>query len=227
MIIMTQGLKAQWLIFRKMRKKVQMCEKCPDFIKYSWRDAMAKPNRSVLRSKSMLRKAYIELSTEKDASKITVVDVVNRADLSRNTFYAHYPDVNAIAEEIENEFIQKFNLYLDQTLFSQKLNHPLPLLRRFEQFIRSDEEDCRMLVYTQNYPVFLEKLKKLFIDRLVANIDDEPIRDKYGFLVFVHVLVSGLIELYTLYLKSEIDLSLAQINEEINKMFLAGIPLYQ
>ena len=187
---------------------------------------MAKPNRSVLRSKSMLRKAYIELSTEKDASKITVVDVVNRADLSRNTFYAHYPDVNAIAEEIENEFIQKFNLYLDQMLFTQKLNHPL-LLRHFEQFIRSDEEDCRMLVYTQNYPIFLEKLKKLFIDRLVTNIDDEPIRDKYGFLVFVHVLVSGLIELYTLYLKSEIDLSLAQINEEINKMFLAGISLYQ
>lgn len=224
MIIMTQGLKTQWLIFRKMRIKAQMCEKCPDFIKYSWRDAVTKPNRSVLRSKSMLRKAYIELSTEEDASKITVVDVVNRADLSRNTFYAHYPDVNAIAEEIENEFIQKFNLYLDQTLFSQKLNHPLPLLRRFEQFIRSDEEDCRMLVYPQNYPVFLEKL---FIDRLVANIDDEPIRDKYGFLVFVHVLVSGLIELYTLYLKSKIDLSLAQINEEINKMSLAGIPLYQ
>lgn len=120
---------------------------------------MTKPNRSVLRSKNMLRKAYIELSTEKDASKFTVVDVVNRADLSRNTCYAHYPNVNAIAEEIENEFIQKFNLYLDQTLFSQKLDHPLPLLRRFEQFIRSNEEDCRMLVYTQNYPVFLEKLK--------------------------------------------------------------------
>ncbi len=45
--------------------------------------------------------------------------------------------------------------------------------------------------------------------------------------MFVHVLASGLIELYTLYLKSEIDLSLMQINEEINKMFLAGIQLYQ
>ncbi len=30
-----------------------------------------------------------------------------------------------------------------------------------------------------------------------------------------------------MYLKSEIDLSLAQINEEINKMFLVGIQLYQ
>ena len=58
-----------------------------------------------------------------------------------------------------------------------------------------------MLARTQNYPFFLEKLKNLFIDRLI--------------------------ELYTLYLKSEIELSLAQINEEINKMFLAGIPLYQ
>lgn len=84
-----------------------------------------------------------------------------------------------------------------------------------------------MLVHTQNYSIFLEKLKRLFIDRLVANIDDEPIRDKYGFWVFVHVLASGLIELYTLYLKNEIDLSLPQINEEINKVFLAGIHLYQ
>ena len=99
--------------------------------------------------------------------------------------------------------------------------------KRFEQFVLSGEDDCCMLVRTQNYPFFLENLKKLFIDRLIANIDDEPIRDKHGFLVFVHVFASGLIELYTLYLKSEIDLSLSQVNEEINKMFLAGIRLYQ
>ena len=86
----------------------------------------------------------------------------------------------------------------------------------FEQFVLSGEDDCCMLARSQNYPFFLEKLKKLFIDRLIANIDDEPIRDKHGFLVFVHVFASGLIEL-----------SLAQVNEEINKMFLAGIRLYQ
>ena len=70
MIIMTQGLKAQWLIFRKMHKKVQMCEKCPDFIKYSWRDAMAKPNRSVLRSKSTLRKHTLSYPQKKMRRKL-------------------------------------------------------------------------------------------------------------------------------------------------------------
>ena len=29
----------------------------------------------------------------KDLSKITVTDIVNRADINRATFYAHYPDV--------------------------------------------------------------------------------------------------------------------------------------
>ena len=180
---------------------------------------MVKPNRSVLRSKNMLRKAYIELSTEKDASKITVVDVVNRANLSRNTFYAHYPDVSAIAEEIKNEFIQKFNLYLDQTLFSQKLDHPLPLLKRFEQFILNDEDDCRMLVHTQNYPIFLEKPGRQYRRRTQPR----------------QIRLSGLCprprqrpdRAVHLCMKSEIDLSLAQINEEINKMFLAGLRLYQ
>ena len=101
---------------------------------------MVKPNRSVLRSKNMLRKAYIELSTEKDASKITVVDVVNRADLSRNTFYAHYPDVNARVSPYGV-------LVLSKPTSAQLLSQSLLLLcgtrerlRRMEQKTASMEE---------------------------------------------------------------------------------------
>ena len=47
------------------------------------RHGQAKQKRASLQKHAA--QAYIELSTEKDASKITVVDVVNRADLSRNT----------------------------------------------------------------------------------------------------------------------------------------------
>lgn len=188
---------------------------------------MTKLNRNALRSKRMIRKAFVELSAEKGTDKISVIDVVNRADLSRNTFYAHYPDVQAIAEEIENEVIDRLNLYLDQEMANHTLEHPMPLLRRFEQFVQGDEEEFQLLVHTQHYSVFLEKLKGIFFDRLIAYIDDTPIRDKYGFLVFARVMASSVVELYTQYLKKEIDLSLKQINEEINRIFLAGVVLYQ
>lgn len=188
---------------------------------------MAKQYRNALRSKRMLRKAFVELSAEKEADKITVIDVVNRADLSRNTFYAHYPDVKAIAEEIENELIDRLNLYLDQEIASHALEHPMPLLRRFEQFVLGDEEEFQLLVHTQHYSEFLEKFKGIFFNRLIDYIDDTTIRDKYGFLVFIRVVASGVVELYTQYLKKEIDLSLKQINEEINRIYIAGVVLYQ
>ena len=55
----------------------------------------------------MIREVYTQLLKEKDLSKITVTDIVTRADLNRATFYAHYPDVRGVTEEIEDEIIEK------------------------------------------------------------------------------------------------------------------------
>ena len=42
--------------------------------------------RSAIRSRRMIREAYTVLLKEKDLSKITVTDIVNRADINRATF---------------------------------------------------------------------------------------------------------------------------------------------
>lgn len=52
-----------------------------------------KQNRSSRRSRRMIRQAFEERLREREFSKITVIDIVERADLNRPTFYAHYPDI--------------------------------------------------------------------------------------------------------------------------------------
>jgi len=52
-----------------------------------------KENRNARRSRQMIREAFEELLEEKGFHKITVTDIVARADLNRSTFYAHYPDI--------------------------------------------------------------------------------------------------------------------------------------
>lgn len=47
--------------------------------------------RSAIRSRRMIREAYTVLLKEKDLSKITVTDIVNRADINRATFYVNEP----------------------------------------------------------------------------------------------------------------------------------------
>ena len=52
-----------------------------------------KPDRRTARTKKMIYNALSELLTEKELHKITVQEVVDKANLSRGTFYKHFFDV--------------------------------------------------------------------------------------------------------------------------------------
>ena len=57
--------------------------------------AEKKEYRSAVRSRRMIRQAFMDLLHEKPLEKITATDIIRRADINRSTFYAHYPDVGA------------------------------------------------------------------------------------------------------------------------------------
>lgn len=63
--------------------------------------------RSSIRSKNLIKKALAKLLNEKDLSKITVSDIIREADISRGTFYAHFPDVAGVVEQIERRSLRR------------------------------------------------------------------------------------------------------------------------
>ena len=54
--------------------------------------------RSSSRSKLLIRNALVSLMQEKPFEKITVTDIVKRADINRGTFYAHYKDSRQVLD---------------------------------------------------------------------------------------------------------------------------------
>jgi AcrR family transcriptional regulator len=58
------------------------------------REAPASPktDRRIQRTETLLRKALVDLILEKGYDAITVQDLLDRANLGRSTFYAHYRD---------------------------------------------------------------------------------------------------------------------------------------
>ena len=87
-----------------------------------------KENRSARRSRRMIRQAFEELLQQREFSKITVIDIVERADLNRSTFYAHYPDIYGIVDEIQEEIIQRNMELFRQLEFRNILKDPRPYL---------------------------------------------------------------------------------------------------
>ena len=61
--------------------------------------------RSAIRSRRLISAALVDLLLKKPLDKITVTDVVNRAEVNRGTFYAHFVDIPAVLQHlIESTF---------------------------------------------------------------------------------------------------------------------------
>ena len=63
-------------------------------------------DKRIRKSKKALREALVELLREQPFDRITVTELCSRADVSRITFYAHYEDKYALADEISCEMLQ-------------------------------------------------------------------------------------------------------------------------
>lgn len=61
--------------------------------------------RSSIRSKVMIKEALLSLMLEKPFDKITITDIVTRADINRGTFYAHYDNTSDVLKSISTSLL--------------------------------------------------------------------------------------------------------------------------
>lgn len=87
-----------------------------------------------------------------------MTDIVTRADLNRATFYAHYPDVRGVTEEIENEIIAKMLEVLEEFRYTSFFRNPAPLLLKLSRYLEADADFYRTLVRVNGSEIFMEKL---------------------------------------------------------------------
>ena len=67
-------------------------------------------NRSSIKTRVLIKSTFAEmLSEKKEINKISVTELVKRADINRGTFYSHYDDVYSVAEDYENDAMDVVN----------------------------------------------------------------------------------------------------------------------
>lgn len=74
-------------------------------------------DRRVQRTRQLIENAFIELTIKKGYEKVTVQDIVDRANVGRATFYAHYQD----KEDLFARSIQRFFDFLTQELARENI----------------------------------------------------------------------------------------------------------
>lgn len=180
-----------------------------------------KEYRSAVRSRKLIRQAFFELLKEKSFEKITVTDIVKRADINRSTFYAHYPDVMGVIEEISDEILEYTQEFMDGVEFSDFFENPLPHLKNIIKVAEDNMELYRLLCCSAMGAEQLDRLKKVLIERTIQTIDrPEAYKNSFEFEFSVRFFMGGIVDVYTQWLMGKIDGSLDEMTEQLAKMIV-------
>ena len=64
-------------------------------------------NRSTRRTRAAIREALSDMLAVKPIGKITVQELIDKANICRTTFYAHYEDIYDLLFEVENDILSE------------------------------------------------------------------------------------------------------------------------
>ena len=179
-------------------------------------------NRSSIKTRKLIRKTFAEmLSEKKEISKISVSELAERADINRGTFYSHYDDIYAVAEDYENDLIERF--FDNKTLVSA---NDLPkFLESFFEYIKANEREYMLLCRSDDILFVAKRLLMLATSKcLELCLNDKRLIDKKHLSTEINVFVSGLTAEWIKYCRGQSSVSAEELHDyavEWSKLFIA------
>lgn len=173
-------------------------------------------NSSSIKTKKLIKKTFAELMNEKKSlNKLTVSELVKRADITRGTFYTHYDDIYEVAEEYQLETIEL--LINDKNVLYTKED----IFKYFDDVgncLKKNENLYKMLLSSNEPLVFLEKLKKLSTQKIYYALKNYDTQNKYLELT-VSFFMAGCVDELLKYYIDKSDYTLEEILFNIKNWF--------
>ena len=178
-----------------------------------------KENRSSRRSRRLIRQAFESLIQEREFSRITVTDIVERADLNRSTFYAHYPDIFGIVEEMQNEIMQRHMQIFSNIQYRNMLKDPMPYLQCITDTMQESIALARTLGLSEGIYQKPGRFQTMMEHDIMNHSDiPEEVRKSPHFAIRVHFFLGGIMNVYQQWAEGSLNCSLDQVTAHIAKM---------
>ena len=140
------------------------------------------------KTKRSIKKAFIELRSNKPLERITVKELVELAEISKATFYLHYHDIFDLSDSLQKELIQDILKGLDQPeLF---LTNTTAFTSALFYAFAEHQELIEILFSGSQYailPLSIEKEVKEYIFKIIPSARDDA---KFN-IMLTHQILGG------------------------------------
>lgn len=179
-------------------------------------------DRRIIKTKEAIQNAYTALVLEKRSTKVSISEIARRANIDRKTFYLHYGSTDEIINElIENE-LEAFSLFLNE---NYSFHHPFDVTTFFQcstHFIEQNIENKQMIANSLNFDTFWSQTKKIVAKKMIEVLSDFEYLSSEEVLVYSNFLASGIIDLYLSWFRKEIPVTLDELGKTISNIVANG-----
>jgi AcrR family transcriptional regulator len=182
-------------------------------------------DRRIIKTRKIINEAFVELMREKHYDKITVQDVIDRANVGRSTFYAHY----STKDDLLRNSIESIMVMLDQHFLLSASDEGRGELIPVAEFFKHVKENSRLIksfMSGNSTDAFAEKIQSSLnkkIDahlRLFLNPENEP---TVPVPIIVNYISSTLIFLLKWWIDNKMKYSPVQMEQYFNDLVIPSV----
>jgi AcrR family transcriptional regulator len=181
-------------------------------------------DRRIERTRQLLREALLALILEKGYGAVTVQDIIDRANVGRSTFYAHFRD----QEDLFLSGFESMRAQFEQHLTSQATGDagPWSLSLMMFQHAQSHHQLYKALVGKQGGNLMLTQIHKYLLAIVQGHMKAHWLNRKEALVppnVLAHYIVSSFMALLTWWLDNNLPYSAERMNEMYRQLTEPGV----
>ena len=186
-------------------------------------NAETKTDRRWVRTRKSIRNAFAKLLIDEELEKITVKEIVEIADINRNTFYLHYSNVNEVVEEIENEIIAAFTAEIERIEFSKLSKDPYLFYKSLNNLLYMDLDLNTAILRSIKSSTLSLRLKQILRGKLFGGLSISNNIDPIALNVTVDFITAGMISVYQSWFLSDKSYSLDEASKVVSRLLAACV----
>jgi AcrR family transcriptional regulator len=177
-----------------------------------------KKDRRSQRTRHLLSEALVELIREKGYDSITVSDIIQRANVGRSTFYAHYRDKDDLFVGEMDRVIE----VLGQRVPDEQETLLFPSLGLFRH-VGEEYELYKALVWTPGIDLLIKHMQKLLSQRIKLGLERSGQSYDLPLPILANFIAGNFLTLLKWWLENKRIYSPEQMDEIFKKLTLQGI----
>ena len=175
-------------------------------------------DRRSQRTRHLLGEALVALIREKDYGTITVSDIIERANVGRSTFYAHYRDKDAL-------FVGELDRVIEVLSHHIPGQEELPFFPSLGLFRHVGEEYglYKALLWTPGIDLLIKHMQKSLSERVEQGLQNSRRDFDIPHPVLANFIVGNFLTLLKWWLENKMTHSPEQMDEMFKNLTLHGL----